>query len=94
MKLHLAVIVLLTAFQSGFAEDLAEISGKVIDSSTKQPLAGARVVLFRLEGRPFMHDTVEKAEPLAQPQDPKSPIFSMLTGARPLPREPARASTS
>ena len=27
-----------------------------------------------------MYDTVDKAEPVAQPQDPKSPIFSMLTG--------------
>lgn len=81
MKSHLAVFAFLAVLQSGSAQDLAEISGKVIDSSSKLPLAGVRVVLFRWgEGASFMYDTVDKAEPMAQPQDPKSPVFSMLTG--------------
>ena len=80
MKLLFAVIALWAALQTSSAQDLAELSGRVIDSSTRQPLAGVRVVLFRWEGGTLMYNTVDKAEPMAQPQDPKSPIFSMLTG--------------
>ncbi len=81
MKSYIAVLVFLAALPAGSAQELAEISGKVIDSSTKQPLAGARVVLFRWdEGTTFMYDTVTKAEPVSQPQDPKSGMFVMLTG--------------
>lgn len=81
MKSYIAVLAFLAVLQPGSAQELAEISGQVIDSSTKQPLAGARVVLFRWEeGTALMYDTVTKAEPVAQPQDPKSGIFVMLTG--------------
>ena len=81
MKSYIALLAFLAILQPSSAQELAEISGKVIDSSTKQPLAGARVVLFRwAEGTTFMYDTVSKAEPVAQPQDPKSGIFVMVTG--------------
>lgn len=81
MKSHFAMLALLGALQLSSAQDLAEISGKVIDSGSKQPLAGAHVVLFRwVEGSSFVPDMIDKAEPMAQPQDPKSLIFSMLTG--------------
>ena len=81
MKSYIAALAFLAALQPGSAQELAEISGKVIDSSSKQPLAGARVVLFRwAEGTTFTYDTVAKAEPEVQPQDPKSGIFVMLTG--------------
>ncbi len=81
MKSYIVVLAFLAVLPVGSAQELAEVSGKVIDSSTKQPLSGARVVLFRwAEGTTFMYDTVTKAEPVAQPQDPKSGIFVMLTG--------------
>jgi hypothetical protein len=81
MDVHFAALSLLAILQSSTAPNPAEISGRVIDSASNQPLAGARVILYRLGSETYFNkNTIEKADPTTQPQDPASPVLSMFTG--------------
>ncbi|MGC4054013.1 MAG: carboxypeptidase-like regulatory domain-containing protein [Paludibaculum sp.] len=61
-------------------QDFAEISGQVIDSATKQPLAGARVVLVRMgPGASYSMRTFEMELSPESPH-PAAAGFAFLTG--------------
>lgn len=75
MRLILALFFC-TALHS---QDFAEISGQVVDSATKQPLAGARVVLVRMgPGASYSMRTFEM-ELSPEPPDPAAAGFAFLT---------------
>ncbi len=61
-------------------QDIAEISGQVVDSATKQPVAGARVVLVRLgPGSSYSMQTFD-TELSPESPDPAGRVFAFLTG--------------
>jgi hypothetical protein len=63
-----------------YSQEFAEISGQVVDSATKQPLAGARVVLVRMgPGASYSMRTFEM-ELSPESPDPASAGFAILTG--------------
>lgn len=78
--LALAATTLLAA-QNQPTEQTAEISGRIIDSATKLPLSGVRVVLTRwTNGVAADKAAIDKAEPQSGSLDLKNPMFAMLTG--------------
>jgi len=63
------------------AADLAAVSGRIVDAGTRQPVAGARVILARsTAGLHGGSDELENAKPTEQPQDPAGDVLVVLTG--------------
>lgn len=60
-------------------QELAEVSGRVVDSVTKQGVAGAKVVLFRRTPNGFFSDT-KIAEAAMKSDDPAAEMLAMATG--------------
>ncbi|WP_321473821.1 carboxypeptidase regulatory-like domain-containing protein [uncultured Paludibaculum sp.] len=64
------------------AQDFSEISGQVVDSATKQPLVGARVVLVRMNPGASYSTRTFDTELSPESPDPAAPIFAFMTDAQ------------
>ena len=61
------------------AQDFADLSGQVIDAATRQPVAGARVVLLRLTDKSSYSHLIFDTPLSPDSPAPDSPVFSVET---------------
>ncbi|MBA3973110.1 MAG: hypothetical protein C0504_02695 [Candidatus Solibacter sp.] len=80
MKIWFGLMLMMAAWGQAPADEAVELSGKVVDSATRQPVEGARVILVRMgiSGDRYGSD-IYAVEPGTGLSDPGSSRMAMVT---------------